>query len=1009
MNDVSPTRDSSSSGVHIGTWINWSHGPILGATLTLDRQSGGLLIAALALFIAWAGTSFWRICCFVSHQVYSSNTAQDGLYHQRQALLRNSGSPWHGLTSLLHTGWAWRRNSKLSFCRTLPMVFCAALCACAFAIASIFSSMVSTSSGNEVLISSPDCGYTSAQLDNPDTLAAQTFEPYLRQNALSYAQYAQQCYQPNASTVVDCSQFVKKNLSGTAQTDASCAFADNICQRDSANLALDTGLLDSNQDFGLNSPPEETFQYRRRVQCAPLKTDDYKKPYRARSGRRYMRYYYGERVSGGVQADDYTYEYYDNSLADLIETNMTSAPADYTLSGFRSFSINSTLSPAASEFLPIPPLRIPNADVSIFFLSGNQIIYTVPTNDSWYRGDRLLHAPAPPPIPAPEPGTQGPYFSSEAASPLACAVQEQYCSASLPPDRRCSALASSADALADITSKLLTDDEAGVHRLQWFVASTTGRAPDLSTAVGRLGAQLLTGRYRLSQDGVQGGLLPDGQWQADVMHWHAMTMAALQDAFVQTATGPPGDGVLLPWLVRPSSPVEEAMCRNQKILSRSHTSFALFPLLLILAAGVLVILTSWCLPYFLVFIARRRLIYAHRHRSLPSSPESPPTAANNASTDTPQPTTATATIPTADVADPTTYARYEWLATSTPQLIRLAHEDVPGLSTTWTRAGTSIPVTTRRHATTTTTTASGINSINTEKPTPTTPTATPNPTPNALAILDLSTPTHPRLAPAPPPSPPTKKQKNKKKSKPLSLLASSGARDGPRAGSTSGGVEMRSTTTTTTTTTTPLPKLLPEIKLCEVSGSTTAELGGGEGDRLGEGDADASQRSGSGSTAVGVAVKAAGDAAAAECVAAHAAAAHAAHAAAGTGVGGGAGAGAGAGLGGGREREGATTTGGGRRARETREEQRRREIREREDVLLSEPLLPDYENWPLPPSGSLTPTGEGEAGEREGERERRRRDGGGGGGGDDGVGAGDGGEQLGAGRVRRKRSEGAFL
>lgn len=331
MNDVSPTRDSSTYSVHIGAWTNWSHGPILGATLTLDRQSGGLLIAALALFIVWVGTSFWRICCFTFHQVYSSDTAKDGLYHQRQAILRNSGSAWRGLTNLLQAGWAWRRNPKLSVCHTLPMIICAALCACAFVFASIFSSMIATSFGDEVLISSPDCGYTNAQLDNPNTLAAQTFEPYLRQNALSYAQYAQQCYHTNASTVVDCSQFVKKNLLGTSKTDATCAFGGQICQDDSSNLDLDTGLLDSNEDFGLNAPPEETFQYRRRIQCAPLKTDGYQKQIRMPSNRKYMRYFYGKRTSGPARDDNYTYEYYNDALKVLLETNMTSDHPDYTL------------------------------------------------------------------------------------------------------------------------------------------------------------------------------------------------------------------------------------------------------------------------------------------------------------------------------------------------------------------------------------------------------------------------------------------------------------------------------------------------------------------------------------------------------------------------------------------------------------------------------------------------------------------------------------------------------
>ncbi|KAL1649471.1 hypothetical protein SLS58_001526 [Diplodia intermedia] len=939
------------------------------------------------------------------------------------------------------------------------MVLCAAFCVCAFVIAGIFSSMVSTSSGNEVLISSPDCGYTSAQLDDPNTLAAQTFEPYLRQNALAYAQYAQQCYRMNASTVVDCSKFVKRNLTGTSQTDASCAFADNICQSDSANLDLDTGLLDSNDDFGLNAAPEKRFQYRRRVQCALLKTDGYKRVYRTRSGKRYMRYYYGERASGGAETDKHTYEYYDESLTDLIETNMTSAQPDYTLSALHSFSVNSTVSPSSSNFLPIPPLRIPNADVSIFFLSGNQVIYTVPTNDTWYRGNTSIPAKAPlPPLllaPSSSPETQQDggggssdsqyYISSEAASPLACAVQEQYCSGRLPPDRRCSLLGSSADALADITARIRAlassssssssssggGDGETLTRFKWLASvmgsstagsSSSNRPLDMAAAVGRLGAQLLTGRGGLGPDGVQRGALLPAQWQADVMHWHATTMAALQGAFVETATGPAmaaaaGEG-LMPWLVRPEGPVEEAMCRNQKIRSQSHTSFALFPLFFILAAGALVILTSWILPALLVSIARRRLVRFHRRLSshYSSSPESPPPAAaeNNTTTNNDDddddgniathPALANTNIDL-DV-DSTTYARYEWLATSTPQLVRLAHERVPGVAAaaTWTRAARNVPITTANPTNTSTNT-------NNEKPhnhNHNHPLATAA----AAASLDLSNPHHPRLAPAAPAPPPVPKKakarknsesnrKKKKKNTPsqLSLLTASGARDGGGGGGGAGGaggdrggerggggVEMRMRHS-------PQPKL-PEIRLREVSGGSTgggsertlstamaAVVAGGGGVGGGEGG----EGSGGGGSGGG------GDGRREE------------------EEGGGRGRGQGAGEGGEGGRGGAGTGTTGPDAvifdavaaeqrlsrKETREEARRRE-REREDVLLSEPLLPDYENWPLPPSGSLTPT---LSGENEGEGGGRKQSGG-------GAAAAEGNE---AGQLKKKRSDGAFL
>ncbi|EKG12900.1 hypothetical protein MPH_09999 [Macrophomina phaseolina MS6] len=318
--------------VHLGIWTNWSRGPVLGATLTVDQQTGGLLIAILAFFITWVGTSFWRICCFIFHQVHSTPKPRDGLYHQRQAILRNASTAESGLTSLLETGWAWRRNSGLSICRTLPLALFAALCIVAFAFASAFSSKVSTVIGNEVLLSDPNCGYTASTFNNPDTIAAHTFEPYLKQNAISYANYAQQCYCTNTSSIFRCNQFIKQNLPSKIHAEASCPFGGDICRTESGNLALDTGMLDSHQDFGLNAPPGQRFQYRRRVQCAPLKTEDYSSSYIAPSGRKYTRYYYGQRIPQphGVN-DNYTYEYLDNALAELLETNMTSAQADYTL------------------------------------------------------------------------------------------------------------------------------------------------------------------------------------------------------------------------------------------------------------------------------------------------------------------------------------------------------------------------------------------------------------------------------------------------------------------------------------------------------------------------------------------------------------------------------------------------------------------------------------------------------------------------------------------------------
>lgn len=320
--------------------------------------------------------------------------------------------------------------------------------------------------------------------------------------------------------------------------------------------------------------------------------------------------------------------------------------------------------------------------MSLFFLSGNQVIYREPTNDSWYQGNRLVQN-ATDTLDL-EPGSSGLYTSREAASPLACAFQVQYCVPSLPEEIRCSPVGSAADSLNYMTN-MLHDQQ--LSKFQWFMASTIDQTLSLSTAITRLGVQLLTSRYRL-RNGVQ-GQLPDNQWQLDVQHWHATTLAHLQGTFVDAATGP-RDPALLPWLVKPSTPETQRMCQNQKILSPTHTSISLFYLVLILATGALIILTSYTLDPLLT-----RLHKPRRHVLDPDTPLSP-----------------------------TAYARAEWTATSALHLQRLAHEAATtpaspdgvggeGGGATWTRAAATVPVTTGR--------------------------AQP------LAPLDLTDPTHPRL------------------------------------------------------------------------------------------------------------------------------------------------------------------------------------------------------------------------------------------------------------------------
>lgn len=73
----------------------------MGATLTLKRQDADLLIALTAFFVAFVGARFWKIICFALHRCSSTGTPQDVIYHQRQAILRNSSAPENDIELLL--------------------------------------------------------------------------------------------------------------------------------------------------------------------------------------------------------------------------------------------------------------------------------------------------------------------------------------------------------------------------------------------------------------------------------------------------------------------------------------------------------------------------------------------------------------------------------------------------------------------------------------------------------------------------------------------------------------------------------------------------------------------------------------------------------------------------------------------------------------------------------------------------------------------------------------------
>lgn len=184
---------STESYIYTGPWVNWSHGLIRGATLTLPRDSGGLLIAFLALFVGLAGSCFWYILCYFLHQSRASREKKDALHHQQQAIIRNNAGPAVTAWEFLRLGWYWRSAAQSPFWRSLPLVVLASLNLSVFGVASIYSSEITKAAGNESLIRGSTCG---AWLARPDGSVEGEFGYRSKSlgDAISAASYARACY-----------------------------------------------------------------------------------------------------------------------------------------------------------------------------------------------------------------------------------------------------------------------------------------------------------------------------------------------------------------------------------------------------------------------------------------------------------------------------------------------------------------------------------------------------------------------------------------------------------------------------------------------------------------------------------------------------------------------------------------------------------------------------------------------------------------------------------------------
>ncbi|KAF3026379.1 hypothetical protein E8E14_008736 [Neopestalotiopsis sp. 37M] len=466
----------------------------------------------------------------------------------------------------------------------------------AFTIAGGFSSRISSGMSDEVLINGDNCGIVAGGI-REDMDAFEAFSRYTNRKFADAANYAQQCYSDDSSGMLSCDRFVVKELkAATIETNRSCPFHGDICRSNSANIRLDTGYIDSHDQFGLNAPPSERFGYRYVLECAPLKTEGHV-TYVDLGNITWAQYNYGGHSTGttdNTTSLDFTYEVQDLDYQ-YSKDYKGSVRGDFLVSNQIYRVSNGEIDPYRSTFTPIPELTRNDGDVTVIFLSGNGVYFWDPVDDDWYRATvkakNLTSTDSN--------GSQQSYRPADAASPLGCVEQRQWCKSNSENDGGCGPLASSIDALngashlfnisGDVWSRYSRpySNTSTASRFIWSALIGSVGDDNLNWAVGELKTSGLASRLS-SFDGVQYAL-PSNQWHLDVQGWWNTLLAKMQANMVNVAVGHT-DPLLIDnsWL--PNNQYERSLCYKQKVRSADYASFSLFGLYFTYITGALIIL-----------------------------------------------------------------------------------------------------------------------------------------------------------------------------------------------------------------------------------------------------------------------------------------------------------------------------------------------------------------------------------------------------------------------------------
>jgi hypothetical protein len=414
---------------------------------------------------------------------------------------------------------------------------------------------------------------------------------------LSAADYVDNCYDNSSSSATSCNKFYSRTIPYNHIANSSCPFDDVLCKEGpTAAVAFDTGLLDTHEHLGINSRPSRRLQYRRRTTCSPLTTPDTLCAREnafvegANTTDTFVRCYYGPTNIANYTVSYSLHQFYLGSTGYQLESHVAYAGTD------------------PSTWDPIPALNRTDADVSLYLIMQNNIVYLDPVDDPLFAAHQPTNTTF---------GTGAnlqtikQYTRDTWIDTLGCIDQHQVCNPN--PHNQSSPLCTPLTSVNGLTDALVQrsaereDSYLAMDSDQFSIATlligTIGYW-EMNDVVGARGASALKANQILV--GLASPGLPINQWVIEVETWFRATLAAVQGLIVQYAAGPTvSNGIITP----PTLATDQALCDQMLVRATPDGSFQNFSVLglaIVLAISGLVIFLALALRPVVDFISARR-------------------------------------------------------------------------------------------------------------------------------------------------------------------------------------------------------------------------------------------------------------------------------------------------------------------------------------------------------------------------------------------------------------------